>query len=160
MTEDNPRIKAARQLLAEAEKRLDHHRQEMQTLIREAANMIRATHRPYELEIENTVNQFRKELAETIDRETKENPDPLEGVAMGKTKRYLNRTGRLVREELIKGVYETVTTASKFPIGLTHSRPSLGDKIIRILKADGTPSLRFESRYDLRDWKPLKDMQP
>lgn len=50
-----------------------------------------------------------------------------------------------------RGVLEIVTTDSCFPGNVSH-RPSIGKEIVRLLKKDGTPSLRYDTWFS--DWRP------
>lgn len=65
----------------------------------------------------------------------------------GKKVTRIKKTGRPWNRkcETLFGVVETVTSKSEFPENLR--RPRVGDTIVRLLKKDGTPGLKFE---DLR----------
>lgn len=51
------------------------------------------------------------------------------------------------------GVLEVVTSDTVFASNLTWRKPGIGDYIVRCLKKDGSPSLKFE-RFRKWQWKP------
>lgn len=52
----------------------------------------------------------------------------------------------------VEGIVETVRIGTRFAENLSHySTPEIGDVIVRLLKKDGTPGLKFENRD--KDWK-------
>lgn len=59
------------------------------------------------------------------------------------------------------GIFEIVSFDSKFPENLSeYSRPKVGSYIVRLLKKDGTPSLKFDKYNHLgSNWLP-KGKQP
>lgn len=50
-----------------------------------------------------------------------------------------------------RGVLEIVTTDSRFGGNISHA-PTIGKEIVRLLKKDGTPSLRYDTW--ISDWRP------
>lgn len=57
------------------------------------------------------------------------------------------------------GIIEVCKHETQFAANTRWSRPDIGDVFVRILKADGTPSKKTD-RYDSRDWKIVKDVEP
>lgn len=55
-----------------------------------------------------------------------------------------------------KGIFEIVTADTEHPATTTYSRPSIGEYIVRLLKADGTPSKKYQrfSHYSSLKWLP------
>lgn len=72
---------------------------------------------------------------------------------------------RLIRyhqEEDVRGIVEVVRSNTEFAQNIgRYSQPSVGTVIIRAIKKDGTPSLKFHDKYyfgrDLGDWELVEE---
>lgn len=54
------------------------------------------------------------------------------------------------------GIFEIITSASKHPANAaSYSRASIGTPVIRPLKKDGTPGLKYEQFHEHSSWKPV-----
>jgi hypothetical protein len=63
--------------------------------------------------------------------------------------------GRLQSTETLTGIVETVRSTTEFAGNLPlYGRPRIGDPIVRLLKKDGTPGLKFERLHgNYHGWK-------
>lgn len=56
----------------------------------------------------------------------------------------------------VEGIVETVRVGAQFAKNLSrYSTPNIGDVIVRLLKKDGSPGLKFSGR--VRDWKLVQE---
>ena len=66
----------------------------------------------------------------------------------GKEVTSMQRTHRYYKEERVKALVEVVRSDTEFTLNIaSYSKPSVGEVIVRKLKKDGTPSLKFWDSY-------------
>ena len=114
------------------------------------ANMKREINQKYRIHItkrEIAITRAQKNLFNHIDKAVRH---PREGeIVVRKRKVYHRFSARIQRVDKIYGVVETVKSDCKMPSNLSsYSRPNVGDVIIRSIKKDGSPGIKFHNYYN------------
>lgn len=110
-----------------------------------AADKVKAEWEPRlglaERALSNAVDLYEKAVSESASHEW-------EGRTVTRQVSLRNAPGWDLRTTTERGVVEVVRIGTEFPANTpSYSRPPIGTTIVRMLKKDGTPGLKFERLY-------------
>lgn len=148
-------------LTAKARKAADAYKafkKQVEKEAREAADAVRASYREQLRDLSHATYVANNALREHIDATT---THPWEGKKVVRvTHEPVSRWSSKTREVRLYGVVEIRRTDTKFPANQRWGLPDLGDPFVRLLKKDGTPSLKLD-RWNWRvtdQWKLAEEV--
>lgn len=146
-------VAQARLALNEAQKAARVFKSEIDMWVAEASKKIRDEHQAHLTNLNRLEWEAKVALEAAIEKQATSQPHEFEGKKMVRSTyvrgRYLSR----LVETPIYGIFETVTSKSVFAANTPSWRkPDVGSHIVRLIKKDGQPGIKWEVFNERSDW--------